>query len=181
MKTVTQEEFEAFLRLLDPDIEKAGLKYEAIRLRLIKILFARGCNTAEELADECIDTAVKKIYEMPNGYEGDPALYCYGIARYKFLESTREPKFEELKADATAQIQKDIGEEDSYKCYLKCLNQLPTNQSSLIKRYYSYTKKQKKTIRRRLELELNLTNGALRRRINSIKTKLQLCLQECKK
>jgi DNA-directed RNA polymerase specialized sigma24 family protein len=179
--TVTQEEFEAFLNLLDPDREKAGLKYEAIQLRLIKFFYARGCPPAEELADESIDRAIKKIYRMSEGYVGNPTLYCYKVARNVFLEFTRKPKFEELKEDAAAQIQIDIAEEDSYKCYLNCLKELPKHQYSLITRYYSYKKGEKTQIRKGLESELNLTSLSLRARIFRIKKTLQLCLQKCKK
>jgi DNA-directed RNA polymerase specialized sigma24 family protein len=181
MKTVTQEEFEAFLKLLDPDRENAGLKYETIRVRLIKYFYARGCPPAEELADESIDRAIKKIYEMVGSYNGDPALYFYGVAKYVFLEFTREPNFEELKENAIAEIQKDILEKDFYECHVKCLKQLPKHKFSIITRYYSYRKEQKKQIRTELELELNLTNGALRGRINRIKEDLKSCLEECKK
>jgi hypothetical protein len=97
------------------------------------------------------------------------------------LEFTRKPKFEELKENAIAQINIEITEDDSYKCYLNCLKELPKHQCSLIIRYYSYTKESKIRIRKKLESELNLTSLSLRARIFRIKKNLQMCLQKCKK
>ena len=52
---LTQELFDTLLDWLDPDRERAGHRYETIRLRLIKIFTSRGCPEAEELADETIN------------------------------------------------------------------------------------------------------------------------------
>jgi hypothetical protein len=46
---LSQEAFDALLDWLDPDREQAGIKYEQIRLRLIKIFTGRGCSDAEDL------------------------------------------------------------------------------------------------------------------------------------
>src|SRR4029078_9907710 len=77
---LTQDAFDTRLDWLDSDRERAGNKYEAIRLRLIKIFTCRGCLEAEELADETINRFVAKITGVNFEYEGDPALYFYGFA-----------------------------------------------------------------------------------------------------
>jgi len=77
---------------LDTDRERAGSKYEAIRLRLIKIFTCRGCQAAEELADETINRVIARIVEIANGYQGDPALYFYGVAQKVFLEDARKSR-----------------------------------------------------------------------------------------
>jgi hypothetical protein len=45
---LTQEAFAKFLSWLNPDPDKAGEKYEEIRLRLIKIFASRGCACPED-------------------------------------------------------------------------------------------------------------------------------------
>ena len=51
---MNQEQFEQLLNWLDRDRDKAGAKYEAIRKRLIKLFVCRGCDAAEDLADQTI-------------------------------------------------------------------------------------------------------------------------------
>ena len=55
---INQDAFDTMLDWLDADRERAGCKYEAIRLRLIKIFTCRGCQDAEELADEAINRVI---------------------------------------------------------------------------------------------------------------------------
>src|SRR5262245_20706480 len=43
---INQEQFEQLLNWLDPYCDKAGLKYESIRKRLIKIFVCNGCDVA---------------------------------------------------------------------------------------------------------------------------------------
>jgi hypothetical protein len=51
---MNQEQFEQLLNWLDSDRDKAGAKYESIRKRLIKLFVCRGCDVAEDLADQTI-------------------------------------------------------------------------------------------------------------------------------
>ncbi len=77
---VTQQTFDSLLIWLDEDREQAGLKYEKIRLRLIKIFTCRGCAEAEDLADEVINRVVSRVGALESTYQGDPALYPGPIA-----------------------------------------------------------------------------------------------------
>ncbi|HEY7785163.1 MAG TPA: hypothetical protein VIB00_10575, partial [Pyrinomonadaceae bacterium] len=52
---LTQESFDALLHWLDPQRDRAGLRYEEIRRSLIKIFACRGCAEPEDLADETIN------------------------------------------------------------------------------------------------------------------------------
>lgn len=76
---INPEEFEKLLLWLDRDRESAGRAYEQIRLRLIKIFYARKCSVAEELADETIDRVAKKAASLLESYKGEPALYFYAV------------------------------------------------------------------------------------------------------
>ncbi len=86
---LTQEAFDALLAWLDPDREAAALKYETVRLRLIKIFACRGCSEAEDLADETINRVTSKLPEIQASYTGEPARYFYGVANKIHLEYTR--------------------------------------------------------------------------------------------
>lgn len=178
---INQKEFEKFLNWLDTDKELAGQKYESIRFRLIKIFYARGCYTAEELADESIDRVIKKINKIAETYEGDPTLYCYGVARNVFLEYTRRPKTEEL-PDIIIQAETDSTEtETDYQCIRKCLGKLKPEQRRLIISYYKGKKRDKIMRRKEIERELKITNESLRIRVFRIKKILYECIQNCNK
>src|SRR6476659_3299599 len=81
-----EEPFDKLLRWLDPNREKAAEKYERIRLRVVKILAARGCYEAEEVADKTIEVVESKVDWLLENYQGDPALYFYGVAKKLYLE-----------------------------------------------------------------------------------------------
>src|SRR5687767_12009071 len=85
----TQEGFDTLLGWLDEDRDQAGMKYEVIRQRLIKIFTCRGCGEPEDLADETITRVTAKIPEVAPHYEGDPILYFFGVARKVHREYLR--------------------------------------------------------------------------------------------
>ena len=58
---ITPEQFSSFLEWLNPDFERAGEEYERLRFRLCRFFSLRGCNFADELADETINRVVLKI------------------------------------------------------------------------------------------------------------------------
>src|SRR5690348_4141461 len=86
---LSQEAFDALLDWLDSDREQAGIKYEEIRERLIKIFTGRGCVDAEDLADETINRVTKRLSEIRKEFKGDPARYFFGVANMVFKEYMR--------------------------------------------------------------------------------------------
>src|SRR6185295_11350375 len=93
---LNQESFEALLRWLHSDREQAGKRYEQIRGRLIKIFGSRGCAEPDVLADEAINRVAKRVEEISQTYEGDPALYFYGVANKIYMEQLRKQKLIEI-------------------------------------------------------------------------------------
>lgn len=178
---INKKEFEKFLHWLDTDREAAGQKYELIRLSLIKIFYTRGCyDIAEELADESIDRVIKKIDKIAETFEGEPARYCYGVAKNVFLEYLRKPKTVELPPDIIAQIEVDMTDDETDIQNLhKCLKKLKPDQRKLIVKYYKDEKGDNIKRRKKIEQELNITNKNLRIRIYRIKKILLDCIQAC--
>src|SRR5438132_6489695 len=60
---LTQDAFDRFLDSLDADRERAGEKYELLRLKLIKFFEWHDALEPEELADETVNRVARKIYE----------------------------------------------------------------------------------------------------------------------
>jgi len=77
----TREAFDKLLAWLDPDRDQAVELYERIYFRVVRILAAKGCFEAEELADQTVNIVASKIDELTKTYQGDPALYFYGVAK----------------------------------------------------------------------------------------------------
>lgn len=172
---LTQESFDALLAWLDPVREEAGLKYEAIRLRLIKIFSCRGCCEPEDLADETINRVSKRLKEISSDYSGEPALYFYGVANKVHLENLKRrptPPFPPPSGD-TENIEKE------YACLDRCVQKLSPANRELVIEYYQEEKRAKIEHRKELADRMGIALNALRIRAHRIRTDLQKCVQSC--
>ena len=184
---LTQEAFDRLLDWLDPDRERAGKKYEAIRLRLIKIFTGRGCLEAERLTDETINRVTSKVEEIANTYVGDPALYFYAVAQkvhleYLRKEHNRHAALSTETADAVLNKAQPIlieNFEAEYQCFEACLEQLPDETRDLLLRYYEQEGQAKIEHRKQLAAELGIAVNALRIRAHRIRRGLQRCVRRC--
>src|SRR5438874_12665519 len=59
--TLTKDALDRFLAGLDENRERAGKKYETLRLGLIRFFEWRGCAASIDHADETIDRLVRKL------------------------------------------------------------------------------------------------------------------------
>lgn len=184
---LTHDDFNGLLDWLDADRERAGSKYEAIRLRLIKIFTCRGCAEAEDLADETINRVTAKVAEVAGAYKGDPALYFYGVSHKVHLEYLRKIRAQHADAPEdcvasnpnmlTVSLGDDI--ESEYECLERCLERLPEDNRDLVVQYYQQEKQAKIEHRRRLAEELGIAVNALRIRAHRIRLALQRCVHDC--
>jgi DNA-directed RNA polymerase specialized sigma24 family protein len=182
---LTQEAFERLLGWLDTDRDRAGKKYETVRLRLIKIFTCRGCTEAEDLADETINRVTAKVEEVAEKYSGDPTLYFYGVAQKVHLEYLR--KYQKKQADVAvdsdtlnaAPISLDDDIEPEYECLERCLDHLPSDNRKLVVEYYQQERQAKIEHRKRLATELGIAVNALRIRAHRIRLVLQRCVLDC--
>lgn len=172
---LTQETFANFLCWLDPDPDEAGRKYEDIRLRLIKIFICRGCTCPEDLADEAINRVIHKAKEIAASYEGNPALYFYGVANYVFLEYLRKKPV----PPQTLQAEKQSPWDAEYECLEKCMDSLQPRSRELVLRYYQEEKLNKVDYRKKMAAQLGIPLNALRIRAFRIRMFLETCVQQC--
>lgn len=89
---LTPDRFDGLLAWLDPDRERAGVRYEEIRAELIRRFRQKGCRDPESLADDTVNRVAAKLPGIIDSYTGDPANYFYAVARYISMESLRRPK-----------------------------------------------------------------------------------------
>lgn len=172
----TQEAFDSLLSWLDADREEAGQTYETIRLRLIKIFTCRGCREAEDLADEAINRVMSKVEELAKTYEGEPALYFYGVAYKLYLEYLRDHRVKPQPPQLQANEESDT---KAFDCLDECLDELPAENSKLLLRYYEEDKLAKINNRKELASELDIGLNALRIRVYRIRVPLQACVESC--
>lgn len=173
--TLNQAALDSLLAWLDPDRDKAGVKYEAIRTRLIKLFTCRGCHEAEDLADETINRVASKLGDVAEGYQGDPALFFYGVAK-KVRQEYERKKFKPALPPAPDNSD-DV--EQEYECLETCMRALPADQRRIVLEYYREDKRAKIDNRKRLAQELGIAINALRIRAHRIRSALQECVEEC--
>jgi DNA-directed RNA polymerase specialized sigma24 family protein len=179
--TLSAEALGRFLAGLDPDSDRAGEKYESLRLTLMKFFDWRGANFPEDLADETINRVIRKIDEGET--IRDIPTYCHGVARLILLEKLKGP--ESRRADfeglsPAALVAPDPKEKDERQdCFEQCLKELPAESLQLILQYYNDEKREK--INRRLAMaeRLGIPLNALRSRAQRIRNRLEECVNGC--
>ena len=176
-----EENFDALLNWLDPDRDRAGIKYEEIRESLINIFSWRGFKDAEDLADETISRVTARVLEVAKEYHGEPELYFYGVAKKLFFEThRRDQKVAALPPNPSAESPKQQLEDDKpeYECLDQCLDELLAADRELILLYYQQDEPK---IRHRKELakRLGCTLNTIRIRACRIRLILYACIQKC--
>lgn len=181
--TLTAEALAKLLACLDPDTEKAGELYEAIRQKLVKFFDWRGAHFPEDYADETLNRVTRKIDE--GDVIQDVATYCHGVARLVFLEKLKSPDsrrtdFEELPPLAAAEP--EIEEPDArQECFNRCLQALPAESQQILLQYYQDEKRSKINHRVTLAERLGIPLNALRNRMQRLRDKLEQCINLCQK
>jgi DNA-directed RNA polymerase specialized sigma24 family protein len=177
-REINPEAFEKMLFWLDKDREIAGRKYEAIRLRLLKILNYRGCFQSEELADEVFDRVIGKVDEIAETYQGNPAFYFLNVANKIYLEYSKKPKSVEL-PENLAGADDEEGFRPHYECLKECLKTLSNDKRELIVSYYEEEKTAKINFHKQLAQNIGIELKQLHSRAFRLRTRLQKCVLEC--
>jgi len=182
----SQTAFDKFLGLLDANRETAGVKYEALRARLIKFFEWRNCETAEELADTVFDRILRKIAE---GEEiKNVNSYAAGVSQFVFKENLRNPAFlsESLEENPNVQnFAEKSGTHDRetvnlrFDCLEKCLSAMDLETRRLLIAYHDTDERTLIPTRKFLADSLEISLNTLRIRVCRLKSKLENCVREC--
>ena len=181
---LTQDGFDQLLAWLDSDREKAAIRYETIRVSLIRILTWRGSNNAEDLADETINRVTEKVDLLKTTFVGDPAIYFYAVAKRLFKEEQRNAKTHIALSERDKLIQPspdpdEPTDECIYDCLGFCLRHAGKEIEKMILAYYSGEGQVKIANRKALAEQLGIPLNALRVRIYRIRTSLEMCIENC--
>jgi DNA-directed RNA polymerase specialized sigma24 family protein len=171
----TQETFERLLNWLDAERDRAGEKYEKIRLRLVRIFTCRGCCEAEDLADQTINVVAARIDWLIENYKGDPSLFFYGVAKKIYQEQFKKKLPPVLPPPPdTTQVESECA------CLENCLKQeLAVPDRQIVLRYHEKDKQEKINLRKQIAAELGITLNALRIRVHHIHSRLRPCIEQC--
>jgi DNA-directed RNA polymerase specialized sigma24 family protein len=181
---LTKEALDTFLARLDLDRERAGQKYEGVRLRLLKYFQWCGAVTPDMDADETINRVARKIAEGERVYNLN--AYIYGVAKLVNAEAVKVRTRNQQLSDETPEIEAPpLEEEDSdvverRSCFDRCLQYLPDENREVITEYYRFDKGGKKIEhRKKLAARLGITLNALRILAHRIRVNLEACVREC--
>ena len=164
-----KETFDKLLSWLDPDPNKAGEKYRRIQIRLIKIFGAKGCWVAEDLADQTINVVASKVDWLLENFNGDPALYFYGVGKnihHEWLKRNTPPKIPISPPDSS-EIEQLCG------CLEECLRELPADDHRLVLQYHEGEKQERIRNRKQMALNLGISQNALRIKVCHIHARLR--------
>jgi hypothetical protein len=179
-----REQFEALLQRLAPDRQLAGKRYEQLRRRLLSLFEYRGCAHAEELADETLDRAARRLQEMGDDFVGsDPSRFVYGVAWNVARESFRRPRTIPLpdrwEGRRPAPFPEDEDGERERACLDRCLALFGSDERSLVLGYFEGEKGARIARRSTLARELGISPNALRLKIHRLTGRLRDCVIQC--
>jgi DNA-directed RNA polymerase specialized sigma24 family protein len=175
---LTQQAFDRLLAQLDPDRDQAGIKYENLRRRLVKLFEWRGAFLPEDLADDTLNRVAKSL---ETGEEiANLTAYCIGIARNVFLESLRLRR-REAALQSVPQVPAAVADETRRECLEHCLRGLSRQDFHMIIQYYQENKRGRIEARRDLACRIGIPLNALRIRMHRIRVQLQECVENCLK
>ena len=181
--TLTEEAFAKLLAHLDPDKDRAGDRYETLRLTLVKFFDWRGAHFPEECADETFNRIARKIDS--GEIIRDVATYCHGVARLILLETFRHPEHKKVSLEAVSAVHTPTSspEENNQQreCFEQCLSSLPEESRGLILEYYESEKRGKIDNRLSLTERLGIPLNALRSRAQRVRARLEQCVNRCMK
>ena len=174
-RELKQEPLDRLLQWLHPEREEAGRAYEQIRRKLIKIFASRRCECPEELADETIDRVIGKVDQVVRGYQGDPSLYFYGVARNVYREYRKIKRLppQSPLPNATETIRPE------FDCLDECMERLFPKSRDLLIEYYQDKGKARITHRKAIAGRLGLELNALRIRVHRIRSIVSECTIDC--
>jgi len=175
--------FDEFLSWLSPDREEAARRYEELRKKLIRFFTWKHCHTPEELVDESLDRAARKIAAGAVDRSGDPFGYCYVVATYVLKEYRKRAKPEQIENhdDFINPEHKPRFSEDEAACMDQCLARMKQQDRDLFARWFQCNKGREKIETHRKMAEEKGSMSALRTWICRTKEKLRECVEACLK
>jgi len=171
---LNQGSLEAFLALVNPDREQAGIGYCQLLDRLVRFFGGRGDTSPAEAADETIDRIAQRLEA---GEKIDSLRrYSMGVARLVGLERYRRHIREQV-AMARYHEEQEWGAAANHRQFelqFQCLNGLAEHEQSLLRAYYQGCEGDTRCrLRHQLAASLGLSISQLRLRVHRLCRRLK--------
>jgi DNA-directed RNA polymerase specialized sigma24 family protein len=180
---ITEAGFTRLLACLHADRDRAGERYEALRLTLLRYFEWRGVTFPEERCDETFDRVARRLAE---GLDvKNIGGYCYEVARLLALETRKGPETRRVPLDsappatAATPAADPLAHERRLQCLDQCLGTLPLDSQRLIVEYYRSDKRERIDARKELARQLGVRLEALANRAQRLRDKLESCVSAC--
>jgi RNA polymerase sigma factor (sigma-70 family) len=183
---LTQEQFHGLLQRLHHDRDQAAREYGKLHWKLVKFFRWSSCSLAEELADETLNRAARKLHagdhEIPN-----LEAFVWGIAKRIRQEGRKKDlrtlgladmPGESVTSDAGATVDAIDGKiqlQQELRYLRDCLSRLSPEDQELFLAY-RVDKGHYLEARTKLAERFGLSPGALRVRIIRLREKLEKCV-----
>jgi DNA-directed RNA polymerase specialized sigma24 family protein len=178
---LTQAAFDGFLATLDRDRDKAGEKYEHIRVKLLKYFQWCGSDAPDIDADETINRVTRRLYEGEDVY--NLTGYIYGVAKLVHTESLKRRNQVRALDEGSLIELSSVGVEahvaNYQECLERCLGRLTDDDREVITEYYRYQKTDKVDCRKRLAARLGISLNTLRVKMHRQRLNLEACVEKC--
>jgi DNA-directed RNA polymerase specialized sigma24 family protein len=178
---LTQAAFDGFLATLDKDRDKAGEKYEYIRLKLLKYFQWCGSDVPDIDADETINRVTRRISEGQDVH--NLSGYVYGVAKLVHAESlkwrSRSRTLDEGSLIELSSRSVEVEVTNYQECLERCLGCLSNEDREVTTEYYRYNKTEKIECRKRLAARLGISLNTLRVKMHRQRMNLEACVQKC--
>lgn len=180
---LTEEALNCFLSRLNPDRDKAGEKYETVRLKLGRYFLWRGTCDPDVDTDETINRVARRMWEGENIYNLD--AYIRGVAKIVAHESLkmkrRRAELDNASGLAVAPVRYEDEAEAAglQRCFDRCLGYLNNEDRVIVVEYYKFEKGKKIENRRNLAARFHMSLNALRIRAYRKRAGLEACVKEC--
>jgi len=179
--------FHRLLAWLDEGADSHGERYLDIRDRLVHYFARRGSPAPDDLADETLNRVARRLEENGSIDDIEPARYCYVVAKFVLLESSRRPVAQPARGREgdfaipppmlTQQTVED--RERVFACLGRCLDAETTFERELILGYYRTESGNASAQRKQLAERLGLTVNSLAIRACRIRSRLEGCVRTC--
>lgn len=179
---LTSAALHGLLARLDPDPQRAGEKYEALRRRLTAFFEWRGAPWPDEHADETLNRVAKRAAEDESVITIE--AYAVGVARMVLLEALREKVKERARLTRQDPGSSENAAEvnERWNCLDRCLSTLSAREREFILEYY--TDKGERTgghveARKAMATRLRIPLHMLRARAFRVRDRLEACVHGC--
>jgi DNA-directed RNA polymerase specialized sigma24 family protein len=174
---LTQAAFDGFLATLDHDRDRAGEKYEYIRLKLLKYFQWCGSEVPDIDADETINRVMRRLYEGQEVH--NLTGYIYGVAKLVHAESLKRLRRRQVLDEEMELSLPDIDVKAArYEaCLERCLECLTAEAREVIIEYYRHRKTEKIDCRKRLAARLGISLSTLRVKMYRQRISLEACVE----